>query len=141
MLDREGKCLDTLSCDIPGNAGGIVARGGRLAILDMERNTFEIYTIGSSGDLNHVSFWTLLGRYTTEVNNVQGVAMDNEGNIYVTDPEKHSIDKYCRNRELLGRIQTGQVNPGPLAWHPRLGLLTVDMVNKGVFLLIPPGKQ
>ncbi len=142
VLDRKGRCLTTTPHDIPGNAGGIVARGGRLEILDMDRNTFQIYRTGSSGGLSHVSFWTLLGRYTVEVkDSVWGVAMDNEGNMYVTGPEKHSIDKYGRRRELLGRIQTGQVNPGPMAWHPRHGLLTVDMVNKGVFLLTPAGKQ
>ncbi len=138
VLDRKGQCLETTSRDIPGNAGGIAVRENDLTILDMDRNTCQIYRSGSSGDLRHVSSWMLIGRYAVEIKgSVRGVAMDHNENLYVTDPRKHSLDKYSPGRALLGRIQTGQVYPGLLAWYPGHGLLTVDMVNKTVCLLTP----
>ncbi len=141
VLDANGKCLETTQREIPEKAGGVVARGGHLAITDMEKNTCEIYTTGSSGNLTHVSSQEL-GRYTLKVeDNFRGVAMDLDGNIYVADPNKYAIDKYSPEWELLGQIQTGYMRPGPMDWHPGHGLLTVDMVYRRVWLFTPAGQQ
>ncbi len=141
MLDRKGKCLETTQHEIPENSGGLVVTGGRLWIIDMERDTCRVYRIGNSGHVTHVSSRDL-GHKSLEIeDSVRGVALDHEGNIYVSDPDSHAIHKYNSEWQLLGQIQTGEVYPGPMDWHPGHGLLTVDMVNRRVWLLTPAGKQ
>ncbi len=138
VLDVNGKVLQQSSRDIPSNAGGIAAKGDRMAICDSKANTCEIYKTGSSGDLSHVSTMKL-GRHSDGQNQnpLQGVAIDDDGNMYVSDPDKCVIQKYTQSGEILGQIQTGSVNPGSLAWHSGCGLLTADLMSRKIWLLTP----
>ena len=130
VLDREGKYLESVLRDFPKSAGSVAAKGGRLAIMDMETNKCYIYKTGSSGELVTSRKF---GQYTAGY--IQGVAMDDEGNVYVADPAKHVIDKYSPGWKLLIQIQTRHVNPGPLEWHSGYGLLAVDVARKEVWQL------
>ncbi len=138
VLDMNGKVLQQRSRDIPANAGGIAAKGDRMAICDIKANTCEIYKTGSSGDLSHVLTMKLGRHYDGQMQNpLQGVAIDDDGNMYVSDPDKCVIHKYTQSGEILGQIQTGSVNPGSLAWHSGCGLLTADLMSRKIWLLTP----
>ncbi len=142
VLDSKGTLLHQRSRDIPANAGGIAAKGDRLAIIDMEAGTCEIYKTGSSGDLDNASTMKLGRRSDGEIQNpIQGIAIDDDGNMYVSDPDKCVIQKYSLSGQRLDQIQTGKINPGPLAWYSGYGLLTADMILRKIWLLTSTGKQ
>ena len=142
VLDRKGKLLQQRSRDIPANPGGIAAGGDKIAIIDMKGNTCEVYKTGSSGGMDHVSSITLGRCSDGQIQNpVQGVAIDDDGNMYVSDPDKRVIHKYDQSGQLLAQIQTGKINPGPLVWHSGCGLLTSDVILRKIWLLTPIEKQ
>ncbi len=143
VVSNKGKLLHQKSHDIPANAGGIAAKGDRLAIIDMEANTCEIYKTGSSGDLDHDSSMKLDRRSDDRQiqNPIQGVAIDDDGNMYVSDPDKCVIQKYSPSGQRLERIHTGKINPGSLEWHSGYGLLAADMILRKIWLLTPTEKQ
>ncbi len=74
--------------DLPGNIGGFAARMGRLAITDKDTNICALYTT----DGEHI---LTLPREDKILCALDGVAIDDEGNIYVAADKR--IGKYDQN--------------------------------------------
>ncbi len=133
MLDRNGKFQQEVLRDLPGAIGGFAARLGRLAITDQDTNTCELYTT----DGKHIM---TLPTGDKKLYEACGVAMDDEGNIYVVDSNK-LVRKYDRNGDSLGSMKAhwnqGAFSPGSILWSRDRGLVMSDIDRDVIWGIAP----
>ncbi len=123
MLDRNGKFQKQVLSDLPGNISGFAARDGRLAITDMVTKTCNVYTTDGDQILTLPTGDKVLYK-------PGGVAMDDNGNIYLVD-DNRIIRKFDRNGDALGSMTAhnnqGGFNPGSILWAQDRGLVASDV--------------
>ncbi len=132
MLDRNGIFQKEVLSDLQINVVGFAARMGLLAIADKDTNTCELYTT----DGKHI---LTLPTDDKTLCAPDGVAIDDEGNIYIVDDKR--VRKYDREGASLGSMKAhwnqGAFNPGSIIWCRDRGLVISD-VKRDVLWGISP---
>ncbi len=133
MLDRNGRFEKEVLTELQGNIGGFAVRMGVLAITDKDTNTCEVYTTDGKHTLTLPTDGKTM--YAPD-----GVAIDDEGNIYVVD-EKRMIRKYDREGASLGSLKAhwdqGAFTPGSITWSQDRGLVISDVKRDVIWGITP----
>jgi gluconolactonase len=120
---------------------GIVAREGRLYMAETMTRKVWLYEVTGPGRAGpQVEFCTLPEMPTTDWQGGDGMALDAEGNLYVTQLAAGCLRVYDPNANLIDTIPTTGKRPTNVCFGgPNLDTLYVTVDDLGRFMTIPIG--
>ena len=110
-----------------------------LYIANEESHSVTQWTVEDYGDRNiYAGIPGRPGNSTAQLNNPQGLTLDQYGNLYITDCENHRIQMYCPDAALgitiagTGKIGNGSLDlyfPRDVAFDSEMNLYVTDTYN------------
>jgi len=74
---------------------------GRLYVVDTWNQRVEVFISDGAGSYVFTTSWEVSGWETTSVNNKPFIAIDQQGNVLITDPDGYRVIEFSSNGDIL----------------------------------------